>query len=70
MKPTASPAPAAIARRIVRPVTGALRRKPAAAPKTAHPTLADAAKLLRGLDHPEFMPHGRPHDKESKRIPL
>ena len=44
---------------------------PARAKKTnSRPTLAEAAKILRSLDHPEFMRYGRPRDKESKRASL
>ena len=66
MKPAvaAIPAAPAVVRRALRP---AQKRTTKA---DNRPTLADAAKLLRRLDHPEFMRYGRPSGKEPKRASL
>ena len=72
MKPAVSAVPApAVVGRTLRPV-GTTRPKRMTAPEKAdnRPTLADAAKLLRRLDHPEFMRYGRPGGKEPKRASL
>ena len=61
MKPAASPAPAAVARRASRPAGGASRRK--SAPETPpRRTLEKVPELFRRLNQPGFMRYGRPDD--------